>query len=347
MHLRPFAIFAALPLIAVPALAHPGHEDNAIIAAAIRDHGTTAAATLPKPEVKIEIKGAFRIITGNGLPNHETGKFPNRGNPNAITAQQYAYQVPVKPKAADKPIALVRQPFGIALNGVLFDPATAGWWSDDEASGWHIEAMIPGRRPGLGIDQQLAHVQPNGAYHYHGLPPALVSKTGGKPEKMVLIGWAADGYPIYGGYAHADAKDAKSPLKLMVPSFALKKGARPAGSPGGKYDGTYTQDYERVKAGDLDECNGREGVTPEFPEGTYYYVATTAFPYIPRAFHGVPDDSFKRRGNGHPGGRRGRPGGRQGGPNGPNGQDGPPRRRPGHDGPPPDADGPPDGPPPQ
>lgn len=64
--------------------------------------------------------------------------------------------------------------------------------------------------------------------------------------------------------------------------------------PGGKYDGTFVQDYEYVKgSGDLDECNGRTGVTPEFTNGTYYYVVTDAYPFIPRLFRGTPDSSFE------------------------------------------------------
>lgn len=49
-------------------------------------------------------------------------------------------------------------------------------------------------------------------------------------------------------------------------------------------------------AGDLDEANGRFGVTPEFPQGTYHYVLTENFPFIPRQFKGTPDSSFFRRG---------------------------------------------------
>jgi len=56
-----------------------------------------------------------------------------------------------------------------------------------------IEALS-GARP-LGIDQNSAHVQPNGAYHYHGVPTGLVALLG--PQRPVLIGWAADGFQIY------------------------------------------------------------------------------------------------------------------------------------------------------
>lgn len=332
MPCRPAPVLVLFALAGVPALAHPGHDENPIVAAAIRAHGSVAQATLPPPEVKIEIKGDYRVVTANGLPDHEAGQFPNRGNPNAISPQKYAYRMPAHPKPADQPVPMRMQPFGIALNGVVFDPGTAEWWKNDRTTGWHIEAVVKGKKPLLGLDKQQAHVQPNGAYHYHGLPPALEGNADKAPAQMKLLGWAADGYPIYGPYAYVDAKDPKSQLKKMAPSYQLKKGRRPADGPAGAYDGTYTQDFDFVKgSGDLDECNGREGVTPEFPDGTYYYVVTESFPFISRNYHGTPDPSFARKGG--PGGRRGR-GGPDGGGRG--GQDGPPGRP---------GEGPPDGPP--
>ena len=51
--------------------------------------------------------------------------------------------------------------------------------------------------------------------------------------------------------------------------------------------GAFTQDYEYVEGlGDLDQCNGRFGVTPEFPEGIYYYVVTDDFPFFTRCLKG-------------------------------------------------------------
>jgi hypothetical protein len=114
---------------------------------------------------------------------------------------------------------------------------------------------------------------------------------------MRLIGWAADGFPIYTGKAHADPKDAKSELRKMKSSYHLKQGARPTqvNGPGGNYDGRFTQDFEYIKdSGDLDECNGRVGVTPEFPDGTYYYCIIAEFPFVPRAWRGTPDPSFSK-----------------------------------------------------
>jgi hypothetical protein len=195
--------------------------------------------------------------------------------------------------------------FGVAVNGVVFDPAAAEWWRDDRASGWQYEALGGGRN--LGVDGEHAHVQPTGAYPYHGIPEALVAKlTAGQP-RMVLVGWAADGFPIYGPMIPSVAGELGSPVKNARPSYRLKTAER-AGGPGGKPDGKFIQDWEYVAgAGDLDECNGRTGVTPEFPGGTYYYVLTEQYPFIPRMWRGTPDASFLRKGppgGGADGGKR-------------------------------------------
>ena len=70
---------------------------------------------------------------------------------------------------------------------------------------------------------------------------------------------------------------------------------RPSG-PGGAYEGTFVEDYEFAQGlGDLDLCNGREGVTPEYPAGIYCYVLTATFPFIPRCYTGTPDASYTGR----------------------------------------------------
>jgi hypothetical protein len=106
----------------------------------------------------------------------------------------------------------------------------------------------------------------------------------------------------------------------LKPSYRVRQGAR-NGGPGGRFDGTFVQDWEFVAgSGDLDECNGRFGPTPEFPDGIYHYYLTDAFPFIPRQWAGTPDASFQRR--------RMPPGGGPGGRGGPGGPGGPTRGRP-------------------
>ncbi|NBY37132.1 MAG: YHYH protein, partial [Verrucomicrobia bacterium] len=60
--------------------------------------------------------------------------------------------------------------------------------------------------------------------------------------------------------------------------------------------GSFGLDFEYVAgSGDLDAFGGRSGVTPEFPKGTYYYVMTEEYPFIPRKFKGTPDPSFSKQ----------------------------------------------------
>ena len=265
------------------------------------DDGTVQVATALTSEVEFEVRDGYRYVVANGLPDHKPGRFPNRGNPNRIQPQRYKYRIPAEPRIAEEITSAAGQPFGIAVNGVVFDPGTAEFWRNDRRSGWNYEALSG--KINLGLDDSNAHVQPTGAYHYHGIPNGLIERLAGEETSMLLLGYAADGFPIYGPHAPSDADDLDSELVEMKSGYRIKRGQRPGG-PGGRYDGTFVADYEYVDGlGDLDECNGRKGVTPEYPEGTYYYVLTDTFPFIPRNFRGTPDRSFERRGP-PPGGRR-------------------------------------------
>lgn len=293
-----------------------------------------ALAALPSPKLSIKEQGGYRVITSNGLPDHQPGTFPRKGNPNTIAAQNYTFRVPLKPVVAERPVPSQHASFAMALNGVPFEPGTAEFWNFDPSSGWKYEAMSG--KIDLGLDEHNAHVQPNGSYHYHGLPAGLIAKLGGDGKEMRLVGYAADGFPVYTSFGYSDPKDPKSPLKKLRSSYQVKQGTRPNG-PGGTYDGTFTEDYEYVAgSGDLDACNGVFGPTPQYPEGIFHYHITAEFPQLSRLFKGTPDSSFQKRGPGPGGpgggprggperGRRGGPGsGRPGG--GPNGPGGPPRR---------------------
>src|SRR5262249_55695586 len=158
--------------------------------------------------------------------------------------------------------------------GVVFDPAAAEWWQRNPRSGWQYEPMnMEGK---LGADQHNAHVQPTGAYHYHSIPTGLLDKLSHEHAAVTLLGWAADGFSNYGPLEYSDSTGGKGPLKKMKSSYQVKKGERPSNpGPGGKYDGAFVADYEYVNgSGDLDECNGLVGPTPEFPEGIYHYFVT-------------------------------------------------------------------------
>lgn len=248
--------------------------------------------------VSIEIDHGHRHVTANGIPDHKVGSFPNSTNPHPIRSQQYRIDLPATPQPADKITSIYlsgrggppNMPFGITVTGILMDPGTAEFWNGNRQADWNYEALS-GAVP-LGIDENLAHVQPNGSYHYHGLPLPLLKSLGLKPgTHSPQVGWAADGFPVYALYGFSDPKKADSAVAELTSSYRLKNGNRPGGNaaPSGKYDGAFVQDYEFVTGhGALDECNGRFCVTPEFPNGTYAYFLTNEWPVIPRSFRGTP-----------------------------------------------------------
>jgi len=212
-------------------------------------------------------------VQSNGIPDHAVGAFPNAGNPHTIQPRAHSFSTPLTPAGVGASVPLGK--FGIAVNGVPFDPGAAEFWNNDMRSGWQYEAMSGA--VGLGLDCNNAHVQPDGTYHYHGVPEGLLD--GDAPRH---VGFAADGYPIY--------------ANLGGSSYRLRAGERPAGGPGGVYDGTFVEDYEFIEGlGGLDACNGRVGETPDHGE-TYHYVLTDTFPFIPRCFTAAPDRSFAQRG---------------------------------------------------
>lgn len=242
-------------------------------------------------QVRIWVAGNTRHIEANGLPDHATGEFPNANNPNAISAQAYAFEVPAAPTqtGASKANGILDM-FGMAINGVPFDPGAAEFWNNDPSSGWQLEPMSGA--VDLGEDSSNAHVQPTGGYHYHGIPEGLVADAG--ESHSPLVGFAADGFPVYARNGYADPSNPSSGITTLRSSYRVREGTRPDG-PGGAFDGQYVGDYEWVPGlGDLDVNNGRVGVTPEYPAGTYYYVLTDGFPFIPRSFAGTPDGGFAR-----------------------------------------------------
>jgi hypothetical protein len=173
---------------------------------------------------------------------------------------------------------------------VPFDPGTAEYWHNNMQSGWHYEAL--GGGVDLGVDNNNAHVQPSGAYHYHAMPNGLMTLLH-KGQALTQVGWMADGFPLYARYGTADPYNTSSAVKVMKSSWRIKSGTRPSG-PGGTYDGSFEQDWEYVPGlGDLDACNGRIGRNADGTI-TYQYYVTDDYPWIPRCTVGTVDGTFRR-----------------------------------------------------
>ena len=174
-------------------------------------------------------------------------------------------------------------------NGVVVDLLAAGCFGvgdgkigcNDLSSAWRYDPMSPSAN--FGTDVHNAHTQPDGRYHYHGDPLAMYGESS---EVSPVIGFAADGFPIYGPYF-----DDGGTIREARSGFSLKIGSRPSGAsdPGGDYDGTFVDDYEYTGAGDLDECNGMT------IDGQYGYYVTRTYPWVLACLKGAPDASFDKR----------------------------------------------------
>lgn len=114
-----------------------------------------------------------------------------------------------------------------------------------------------------------------------------------------VIGFAFDGYAIYGVYGW----DEEGNVKEMTSSYRLKEGANGYGG---------IDDYEYVEGlGDMDECNGHFGPTPDALEGhSHYHYHTTlkngegalGFPYFVLCYHGIVEEGNLGLGAGPAGG---------------------------------------------
>lgn len=88
----------------------------------------TAAWLLAEPsqrvpaEVTITSANGKRMVSANEMPDHAIGDFPNRHDPVPLRPQDPKLEAPLGPIAADKPASIAMWQFGIAVNGVPFDP---------------------------------------------------------------------------------------------------------------------------------------------------------------------------------------------------------------------------------
>lgn len=251
------------------------------------------------------------------------------------TNQKTMFRIPRTNSVPTKKILSGGGPAGIFVDGVaMYNNWDANFWngSADVSEGgtngfWNRDAYV---NEGVSFDPGNAHQPPGGQYHYHANPPALryelgdhvdfnsatkiyTESTNTPTKHSPILGWAADGFPIYGPYGYSVSNNASSGIRKMVSGFVLRNGqygtdnysvtgtqrkyipqwasrlygvptnilAGPTVSssyPFGRYmeDNDYLGDhgYKQGVDFDLDEYNGRYCVTPEFPGGTYaYFVA--------------------------------------------------------------------------
>jgi hypothetical protein len=228
----------------------------------IKSDGTFDATAKPTVDGSVKWKNAKlkkkvtkkkRTITGNGLPRGtKTGEFPVSSsddafqydpNPNSISEQSVRDSLPRHPKRAKQASCLPMGAIGIAKNGVaIFNALDA---LERDAVAHEVQ------------DECSGHPERSGTYHYHDIPDCL-TKGESTDKASGLVGWALDGYPIFGPRGH-----------------------------GGRL---LTND-------DLDACHGQKSkVYYEGRwQKIYHYNATLEYPYTLGCFRGTPTEAAGRQ----------------------------------------------------
>lgn len=243
----------------------------------------------------------------SGIPAYNIG--PWGANPNRPANQNYLFRIPRQPVGntgakTNAPLGHI----GVWKNGVaVYNPLDAISYNNQNI--WHQNAIVAEAR---GFDLCLGHPAPGGRYHHHQNPRCLYSADSTKHSP--ILGYAFDGFPIYGPYAYANVNGGG--IKRMRSSYRMRNITQRQNLPDGtmlnpnQYGpnvsatyplGFYAEDFEYVQnLGDLDEYNVRFAVTPEYPQGTYAYYVTidpsgnSAYPYVigPQYYGVVAQDNF-------------------------------------------------------
>jgi len=199
---------------------------------------------------------------------------------------------------------------GIYTNGMsIYNPLDAKSWEEEGV--WFQNAYYFEHIDLQTFDICFGHPNGNFEYHSHVSPKCYWDETNSTVHAP-LIGFAFDGFPIYGSYGYTNTNGTGA-IKKLNTSYRLRNitdrstladgtilAANLIGPPLTTYPlGAYAEDYEYVAGlGDLDEHNGRFCVTPEYPNGIYCYFVTLddnlvpAYPYVlgPK-FYGVVTNS--------------------------------------------------------
>jgi hypothetical protein len=249
--------------------------------------------------------GGCRFET-NQIPNHNTGQDARFAD--VMAENDATLDVPSAPILAAELTELGMGASVIMLNGVKWEayPAACfdvgdeplgreaiGCFEEELGNPWRYNIGSP--LNDFGFDTYLAHLQPGGLYHYHSTPTVLYDIECEGTAASPVIGFAADGFPVYGPCF----EDAEGAIRAAASSYVLRDGVRQdvdgyttpyvvGNVVSEEYDGQFIGDHEYVEgAGDLDECNGMT------LNGQYGYYVTGAYPYVLACYSGTANTNFR------------------------------------------------------
>lgn len=295
-------VYLIFPLLAVVCFcSYSQTVTDPIITSWIQTPGQTGYMGLASNVQSVSYTGTDVYVSCTCIPGYDIG--PWAGNPNVPANQNFCFKITLSPQQnTGTPINTSLGHIGVWTNGVsLFNVSDAMSYNNQGV--WFRNAYF---FEGPSFDDCLGHPQQQGEYHTHVNPTCLYDDQASTVHSPI-IGWAFDGFPIYGAYAYSNTNGTGN-IKRMTPSYRTRtmsdRTTLPNGSTASSAGpaisaqfpvGAYIQDFEYVPAlGDLDEHNGRFAVTPDYPSGIYAYYVTIdsnqnpVYPYLlGPAYYGV------------------------------------------------------------
>jgi hypothetical protein len=207
-------------------------------------------------------------VKSNSVPNY----YLDGQSVNDAAAQNATWIIPRNPVAATNPGTIQGGQTGLMMDGsVCFHPGDAQ--SYNNAGVWNRLAYYFEQQD---MDNFNGHSTPNDHIYHHHFDNLALNNAGSSVHSPI-VGFAWDGYPIYGSYAYANT-DGTGGITRMRSSFQKYTYTTRTNGPAvnGQYPiGCFIEDWHYVaSSGDLDEHNGRFAVTPDYPSGTYAYYTT-------------------------------------------------------------------------
>lgn len=228
-------------------------------------------------------------ITTSGVPTYNVG--PWKANPNVPSDQNKVWKITLNPTKNNG--TLTNTPLGnmgVWSNGVgAYNPKDGFAWVNGAFAGGQANATSKVRNAyfyeAISFDSCLGHADAKGSYHNHVNPKCLYDATA-STKHSPIIGYALDGFPIYGAYGYTNTNGTGA-IKRMLSRYTLPTPTRTDPSVSQVVAGGLLDDYVYTAgSGDLDEHNGRVCITPEYPNGTYAYFVTIeadgtpVYPYV-------------------------------------------------------------------
>ena len=227
----------------------------------------SANSDLENPELAGVCDGETLTITSNSIPDY----FYIATTPGSPQVSDLTVSIPVTPAAADEPSSVpYLGALGVAIDGVPMYGPTEGTGGDVQS--------LEGALSVCG-----SHSGPTD-FHLHWFGYAdnvdcLYDADEIETGESLIIGWAADGYPIMSGVVCSE--EACDEVVQLTSSWELTDESLFATD-------TWAAHSYVEGSGDLDECNGRVD-----SDGQYRYYSTATFPYLLGCYHGeVADDAI-------------------------------------------------------